>query len=75
MNDYIEFIKSKIDIAPETGLFTVPERAIRLGRKVIGIELNAGYFDDGVGYCEAAEAHMDMPTLFDFLGKEQGVAI
>lgn len=51
---------------PFGGLMTVPERAVRLGRKGYGIELNADYFRDGVGYLKAAEAAIDMPTLFDF---------
>ena len=51
---------------PFAGLFTVPERAIRLGRRGYGIELNADYFKDGVGYLKSAETTADMPTLFDF---------
>ena len=52
---------------PFGGLYTVGERAIRLKRNAIVIELNTKYHIDGVGYCEAAEAQVDMPTLFDFL--------
>lgn len=48
------------------GLMTVPERAVRLGRKGYGIELNSDYFRDGVGYVKAAAAEINMPTLFDF---------
>jgi DNA modification methylase len=51
---------------PFGGLMTVPYRAVKLGRKGYGIELNADYFRDGVGYLRAAEAEVDMPTLFDF---------
>ncbi|WP_256846858.1 DNA methyltransferase [Paenibacillus sp. Pae108] len=50
---------------PFGGLMTVPERAVRMGRKGYGIELNTDYFRDGVGYLKAAEAEVDMPTLFD----------
>lgn len=64
----------EIVLDPFAGLMTVPERAIRLGRYGIGVELNADYFRDGVGYCEAAEAEMDMPTLFDFLDEPVAVA-
>jgi hypothetical protein len=46
---------------------TVPERAVRMGRYGIGCELNADYFRDGVGYLQAAEQDIDMPTLFDLL--------
>lgn len=52
---------------PFAGLFTVPERAIRMGRKGFGIELNCDYFRDGLGYLKAAELDAAMPTLFDFL--------
>jgi hypothetical protein len=51
---------------PFAGLYTVPATAIKMGRKGYGIELNTDYFRDGVGYCKAAEEHIDMPTLFDF---------
>lgn len=50
---------------PFGGLMTVPERAIRLGRKGYGIELNADYFKDGLSYLKAAEQMANMPTLFD----------
>ena len=53
---------------PFGGLMTVPVRAVELGREGIGCELNAGYFRDGVGYLEEADAKRDMPTLFDFVG-------
>lgn len=46
---------------------------MKFGRKGIGIELNPGFFHDGVGYCRAAEAEVSTPTLFDLtqLDKEQ----
>lgn len=58
---------------PFGGLMTVPVRAMKFGRKGIGIELNPGFFHDGVGYCRAAEAEVSTPTLFDLtqLDKEQ----
>lgn len=52
---------------PFGGLMTVPVVAIKMGRYGYGIELNTDYFRDGVGYCKAAEAEIDMPTLFDFV--------
>lgn len=33
----------------------------------IGIELNADYFRDGVGYLKAADDDVETPTLFDYL--------
>ncbi len=50
---------------PFAGLFTVAYRAIKLGRRGIGIELSEDYFRDGVGYCQEAEAERTAPTLFD----------
>jgi DNA methylase len=52
---------------PFGGLFTVPLRALMLGRRGRGVELNAAYFADGVKYLQAAEAKLGMPTLFDVL--------
>ncbi|MFC5528418.1 DNA methyltransferase [Cohnella yongneupensis] len=50
---------------PFGGLMTVPMQAVKMGRRGYGIELNADYFRDGVGYLKAAESEVDMPTLFD----------
>lgn len=50
---------------PFAGLGTVPYCALKLKRRGLGIELNAGYFADAVAYCAAAERDADMPTLFD----------
>ena len=38
-----------------------------LGRRGLAVELNAGYFLDGVNYCQAQERKVSMPTLFDDL--------
>lgn len=57
---------------PFGGLMTVPFRALKLGRKGIGVELNRGYFLDGSKYVEAAEQETATPSLFDFL--EEGDA-
>ncbi len=59
--------KGDVVFDPFAGLFTVPYQAIKMGRFGYGIELNADYFRDGVGYCKAAESEIDMPTLFDFV--------
>lgn len=50
---------------PFGGLMTVPYCALKLGRQGLGIELNPGYFADGVTYCQAAAHQLAMPTLFD----------
>ena len=52
---------------PFAGLMTVPFRAMRKGRRGLGVELNSGYFLDGVKYLQAEEARRSMPTIFDFI--------
>jgi DNA modification methylase len=51
---------------PFAGLFTVPVRALRMGRQGRGVELNPGYWADGVTYRQAEERRKAVPTLFDF---------
>jgi DNA modification methylase len=51
---------------PFCGLGTVPVRAMKLGRRGAGSELNPAYFADQVHYCKAMEREVSMPTLFDF---------
>lgn len=53
---------------PFGGLFTVPVRALRAGRRGRAVELNHGYFLDGVKYLEAEERSKALPTLFDVAG-------
>lgn len=55
---------------PFGGLFTVPYRALQLRRRGRAVELNPGYFLDGVKYLEAQERALGMPTLFDLMGLE-----
>lgn len=52
---------------PFGGLFTVPYRALKLGRKGRSAELNTGYFMDGVKHLQAMEREVSMPSLFDLL--------
>lgn len=52
---------------PFGGLMTVPVMAVKMGRRGYGIELNADYFRDGVGYLRKAEEERETPTLFDFM--------
>lgn len=49
---------------PFAGLFTTAHCAVKLGRRAIGIELNPGYFRDGVQYVERAALNAKIPTLF-----------
>ncbi len=52
---------------PFGGLFTVPLRALKLGRKGRAVELNTQYFLDGVKYLEAEEFKQSMPTIMDYI--------
>jgi hypothetical protein len=56
---------------PFGGLMTVPFRALKLGRKGMGIELNAGYWKDGVDYVTAAATKAATPSLFDLIDAEE----
>ena len=56
-NDYV--------LDPFSGLGTVPMRAIELGRKGIGFELNPTSFLDSVHYCKSSEMKRNTLTLFD----------
>lgn len=55
---------------PFGGLFTVPNRALQLGRRGRAAELHHGYFLDGVKYLEALERKKATPSLFDFLAAD-----
>jgi len=56
---------------PFGGLMTVPMTAVKMKRRGYGIELSYDYFRDGVGYLQAAEEDIEMPTLFDFFPAAQ----
>lgn len=55
---------------PFCGLGTVPYRALKLGRKGQGSELNTSYFFDSVQYLKAMEQEVSMPDLFDAIEME-----
>ena len=57
---------------PFGGLMTVPATAVKMGRRGYGIELSVDYFRDGIGYLQAAEDEVTMPTLFDFIEEKEG---
>jgi len=59
--------KGDLVLDPFGGLMTVPMTAVKMGRRGYGIELSLDYFRDGVGYLQAAEEEIAMPTLFDFM--------
>ena len=56
---------------PFAGLMTVPYRALMLGRRGYGIELNHDYYLDGVNYLRAAEQDLNAPSLFDLLTEKE----
>ncbi|HEV7658811.1 MAG TPA: DNA methyltransferase [Allosphingosinicella sp.] len=56
---------------PFGGLMTVPLRAVRLGRRGLGVELNSSYFDDGVTILREADQARQSLTLFDLLAAEE----
>lgn len=56
---------------PFGGLMTVPLRAVRLGRRGVGVELNPSYFDDGVTILREADQARQSLTLFDLLVAEE----
>ena len=62
--------KDEVVYDPFAGIMTVPYRAVKLGRKGIGCELNEISFIDGVDYLHAAEEAYNVPTLFDMLEPE-----
>lgn len=57
--------KDEVVYDPFMGIGSVGQRAVLLGRKAYGTELNHQYFLDSVAYCKAAEEEMVMPLLFD----------
>lgn len=59
--------KDELVFDPFGGLFTVPYRALKLGRRGRAVELNPGYFLDGIKYLEAMEREIAIPSLFDML--------
>jgi DNA modification methylase len=60
--------KGETVLDPFAGIFSVPFQAIKMNRIGHGIELNEDYWRWGVGYCEAAENEVNVPTLFELAG-------
>ncbi|ASP79639.1 DNA methyltransferase [Sinorhizobium meliloti] len=59
---------------PFGGLFTVPYRALKLGRRGRASELNPGYFLDGIKYLQAMEREISTPTMFDIFERQEEAA-
>lgn len=60
-------MKGETVFDPFGGLMTVPYRAVKHGRIGIGVELNPGYFLDGVAYVKAEAEAKAVPSLFDLM--------
>lgn len=67
--------KGELVYDPFGGIMSVPYRAIKLGRKAKGVELNHGYWIDGVNYARSAEQDISAPSLLDLIGKEKQEAV
>lgn len=59
--------KGDVILDPFGGIMAVPKVAVDNGRYGIGIELNNGYFRDGVGYLKEADDKANTFTLFDLV--------
>ncbi len=59
--------KGDVVFDPFAGLFTVPFRAMMMGRYGIGTELNPESFRDGMFYLRKQEIDMTTPTLFNLI--------
>lgn len=59
---------------PFLGIGSTAFQAIKMGRQGWGSELNQEYWRCAVGYCEAVESQMDVPTLFDMSVETEGAA-
>lgn len=66
--------KGEVIFDPFSGLGTVAVRALKLGRRGRGVELNANYFRDSVRHLEAAEREVSLPSLFDILDAEAALS-
>jgi hypothetical protein len=55
---------------PFAGIMTVPYCAVKLRRFGVGVELNPGYWADGVQHLVELEAKASIPTLFDLLAAD-----
>ena len=59
--------KNDLVLDPFAGIGTIPYRAVKMGRRGYGIELNAEYYKDACNYLIAADQEITTPTLFDVL--------
>lgn len=62
--------KGDLVFDPFGGLGTVPVRALKLGRRGRGVELNPDSYGDAVRYCTLTEREIAIPSLFDLIEGE-----
>ena len=62
--------KNDVILDPFAGIGSVPYQAIKMGRRAVGVELNAEYWRFMCGHCERIEAELTAPTLFDLTRME-----
>lgn len=67
--------KGELVFDPFAGLFTVPVRALKMGRIGLGTELNPESFRDGLRYLREAETNVLSPALFSVCETEMGTVI
>lgn len=67
--------KGELVFDPFAGLFTVPVRAVKMGRIGMGSELNPESFRDGLRYLREAEQDVLSPTLFSVFDQDIKEAI
>lgn len=60
--------KGELVLDPFAGIGTVPMCSLKLGRRALGVELNAQYFENACYYAESVQVKTWSPTLFDLLG-------
>ena len=63
-------MKGETVLDPFGGIFSVPYKALEMGRKAISFELNSEYFNDGLFYVKAMLHKLNVPTLFDLTAEE-----
>jgi DNA modification methylase len=59
---------------PFMGIGSVAYQALKMGRRALGTELNDEYWRFSVGYAEAVEAEVGLPTLFEMTREEMKAA-
>ena len=62
--------KGDVVLDPFAGIGTVPQMAVRMGRRGLGIELSPRYYADAIAYCQAAVQAISIPDMFAAMAAE-----